>query len=179
MGSRLAPSGAPAKRTAAESTQESKRRAGLERRSPWYVDPRGARMAAGPPDAGYYGAPRAASVVVGAPSIPVAAPVKREWKQESASSAVDGQVAEESEEDFGDEPPRSVRSRVYVVGLTTFLTAKGPCHALRNLMLTAVAECMGRDSGLVKEDLVGDLESRHVGTAAPIGLSSLSLLGVG
>ncbi|ETV65100.1 hypothetical protein H257_18090 [Aphanomyces astaci] len=112
MGSRPAPSGAPTKRTAAESTQESKRRAGLERRSPWYVDPRGARMAAGPPDAGYCGAPQAPSVVVGTPSVPVAAPVKREWKQESASSAEDGQVAEESEEDFGDEPPRSPSDRL-------------------------------------------------------------------
>ncbi|RHY49189.1 hypothetical protein DYB30_008504 [Aphanomyces astaci] len=175
MGSRPAPSGAPAKRTAAESTQESKRRAGLERRSPWYVDPRGARMAAGPPDAGYYGAPQAPSVVVGTPSVPVAAPVKREWKQESASSAEDGQVAEESEEDFGDEPPRSV-SRA-----DNFLDGKGavPCASQLDVVLTAVAECMGRDSGLVKEDLVGDLESRHVGTAAPIGLSSLSLLGGG
>ncbi|ETV68208.1 hypothetical protein H257_15787 [Aphanomyces astaci] len=81
--------------------------------------------AAGLPDAGYCGTSRVA-------------PVKWEWKQEPVSSAEDGQVTEESEEDFGNEP-RGVQvtafRRCTVVGLTTFLTAKGPCHALRSLML--------------------------------------------
>ncbi|RHZ03249.1 hypothetical protein DYB31_013500 [Aphanomyces astaci] len=62
-----------------------------------------------------------------------------------------------------------------------FLDGKGavPCASQLDVVLAAVAECMGRNSGLMKEDLVGDLEGRHVGTAAPIGLSSLSLLGGG
>ncbi|RLO03049.1 hypothetical protein DYB28_011930 [Aphanomyces astaci] len=47
MGSRTAPSGAPLKRTAAESTHVSKRLEELECRSPWYVDPRGGGRAAG------------------------------------------------------------------------------------------------------------------------------------
>ncbi|RHX98804.1 hypothetical protein DYB36_012994 [Aphanomyces astaci] len=110
-----------------------------------------------------------------------------EWKQESASSAEDGQVAEESEEDFGDEPPRSPSDRLpsFTVGSCSradnFLDGKGAvlCASQLDVVLTAVVECMGRDSGLVKEDLVSDLDSRHVVTAAPIGFGSLSLLGGG
>ncbi|RLO02790.1 hypothetical protein DYB28_013717, partial [Aphanomyces astaci] len=67
---------------AAESTHVSKRIEGLECRSPWYVDSRGGGRGAG-----------------------------RGVLWDFVSRAGDF-VAEESEEDFGDEPPRSPSDRL-------------------------------------------------------------------
>ncbi|RHY69168.1 hypothetical protein DYB34_008293 [Aphanomyces astaci] len=143
MGSRPAP--------ATESTQESKRRAGLERRSPWYVDPRGGGRTTG------------CGVL---------------WDSVSRAGDSGGGPGE-----AGMEAGVGVIGRGWasVSRADNFLDGKGavPCASQLDVVLAAVAECMGRNSGLVKEDLVGDLEGRHVGTAAPIGFSSLSLLGGG